>query len=263
MQQPCANPHGGWAPNCHNPRPVKDVLRSQELATMPPASVRERPVHHEYTACMKPDNLMPFRRFSVRQLMWAGLALVGGALLMAPYVWPLPQTTAVQLSVAAALVGYLGRRRLTDAIALALPPLAGPWVDGDLGSHALLVACLVPYLLTWRPQFAAVAGSTLVALLLTCIGLKERFAGTTLTWQDFRFFFLQFTDNVDVMASQPTLLAYAGVALCIAGLVCVLAWRWKPAGRPLSAGGRPPRLSCWPRCSSCTAAASSGSRPRS
>ncbi len=160
------------------------------------------------------------------------MALAGGALLLAADFWSLPKTTTVGLSAAAACVGFIGRRRLSDAITLAIPALAGPWVDADLGSHALFVACLVPYVLTWRPQFAAVAGSSSVALLLTGIGLKERFAGTTLTWQDLRFFFLQFTDNVGVMASQPTLLLYAGIALCLAALVCILAWRGAPAGRP-------------------------------
>ena len=136
--------------------------------------------------------------------------------------------------MAAAGLAWAGRRRLVDAIALALPPLAGYWVDADVGAHALVVACLVPYLLTLRPLFAAVAGSTMVALLLTGIRLKQRFAGTTLTWQDIHFFFLQFADNVAVMASQPTLLAYAGGAVGLAVLACVLAWRWNPPGHPAS-----------------------------
>ncbi len=181
---------------------------------------------------MKPEGLTQSPRFSARQWVWAGLALACGGLLLAPCFWQLPDTTPLRLSAAAAGVAYIGRRRLSDAIALAIPPLAGPWVDADLGSHALLVACLVPYLLTLRPRFAAVAGSTLVALLLTGIRLKEKFAGTTLTWQDIRFFFLRFADNVGVMASQPTLLWYAGGALGLATLVCALAWRQSPSGRP-------------------------------
>jgi len=176
-----------------------------------------------------------FRRPSARHLAWACVALAGAGLLIAPCFWPslwhLPQSTPLRLSVATALVVYLGRRRLSDAIVLAIPPLAGPWVDADLGAHALLVACLVPYLLTLRPRFAAVAGSALVALLMTAIGLKEQFAGTTLTWQDIRFFFRQFADNVDVMASQPTLLWYAGGALGLATLACFLAWRSTPSDR--------------------------------
>lgn len=176
--------------------------------------------------------MMQSRRLPVRQGAWAGLALICGGLLLTAHFWHVPATTPLLLSVAAALVAYLGSQRLSDAIALAMPPLAGFWVDADVGSPTLLAACLVPYLLTLRPRFAAVAGSALVALLLTGIGLKERFAGTTLTWQDIRFFFLQFNDNVGVMASQPTLLWSAGGALSLAALACHLAWRWSPDRRP-------------------------------
>lgn len=137
----------------------------------------------------------------------------------------------IGLSAAAALVAYIGRRRLADAIVLALPPLAGPWVDAEVGSHALLVACLAVYLLTLRPRFAAVAGSTAAALLLTGIHLKQQFAGTPLTWQDVRFFFRQFADNVGVLSTQPTLLGYAGAAVGLAVLGCLMAWRWNPPGR--------------------------------
>lgn len=164
-------------------------------------------------------------------LFAAGLLLAGVGYLLAPPSWR-PVVDPLGLSAAGALVAYIARRRLGDAVILALPPLAGPWVDAAVGAHALLVACLVVYLLTWRPRFAAVAGSTSAALLLTGIHLKQQFAGTPLTWQDVRFFFRQFAGNVDVLATQPTLLVYAGVALALAILVCVLAWRWNPPGRP-------------------------------
>jgi hypothetical protein len=160
----------------------------------------------------------------------AGLILTGGAFWLAPHSWRLLDTP-LGLSAAAALVACIGRRRLADAIVLALPPLAGPWVDSEVGSHALLVACLLVYLLTLRPRFAAVTGSTVAALLLTGIHLKQQFAGTPLTWQDVRFFFRQFADNVGVLATQPTLLWYAGSALGLAILGCVMAWRWNPPGR--------------------------------
>lgn len=172
----------------------------------------------------------------MRRGVWAGLSLVGVGLLLALHFWHVPVATPLVLSAAAALVAYVGSRRRSDAIALAIPPLVGFWVDADVGAPTVLAACLVFYLLTMRPRFAAVAGSTVVALLLTCISLKKRFAGTTLTWQDIRFFFLKFDDNVAVMASQPTLLWFAGGALGLAALACHLAWRWSPssgrAGRP-------------------------------
>jgi hypothetical protein len=166
-----------------------------------------------------------------------GLALAGGGLVFATHFWQVPAATAILLSAAAALVAYTGSRRPVDAVALAIPPLAGFWVDASVGPPALLAACLVPYLLTLRARFAAVAGSALAALLLASIGLKERFAGTTLTWQDIRFFFLRFHDNVDVMASQPTLLGSAAAAVGAVLLVCVLAWRWSATGRTVGRRG--------------------------
>jgi hypothetical protein len=174
------------------------------------------------------------------------LVLAGCVLLLASSRWELPDLSPVPLSAAAAWVAYRGPRRLADAVALAIPPLAGPWVDGAVGSTTMLVACLVPFVLTRRAAFAAVAGSTVVALLLAGIRLKERFAGTALTWQDVRFFFLRFNDNVAVMASQPTLLMYAGVALGLAALACVLAWRWgPPAGAQTRPGATSPMALAW------------------
>ena len=170
-----------------------------------------------------------------QRVVCGGMVLTcGGYLFLAPHSWRLLDS-AVGLSAAAAFVAYAGRRRLADALVLALPPLAGRWVDTELGAHALLVACLAVYLLTRRPRFAAVTGSTVVALLLTGVQLKQRFAGTSLTWQDVRFFFGQFADNVGVLATQPTLLLYAGFALILAISGCLAAWRWdSPAGQ---AGG--------------------------
>lgn len=162
---------------------------------------------------------------------WAGLLLAGLAVLLsAARPWPLLDTPWA-LSAAAALVGWLDRRRWLDAGLMALPPLAGPWVDAELGSQALLSAVLVAYLLTRRPRFAAVAGSLAVALLLGAVGLKQRFAGTPLTWQDLRFFFRQFDDNVGVLATQPTLVAWAGLAAALALAACGAAWAWQPPAR--------------------------------
>lgn len=179
---------------------------------------------------MKPEAIAQGRHLSTQLAICAGLLLTCGGLFLAPHSWRLLDAP-LGLSGAAALVAYIGRRRLADAIILALPPLAGRWVDPEVGSHALLVACLVVYLLTLRPRFAAVAGSTVTALLLTGINLKQQFAGTPLTWQDVRFFFQQFADNVGVLATQPTLVWYAGSALGLAILGCAMAWRWNPRGR--------------------------------
>jgi len=179
----------------------------------------------------------PGRRPPAGAGRWVGVALLVGGLVLAAHSWRTPAGTAILLSACAACVAYAGSRRAFDAAVLALPPLAGWWVDATVGPAAFLAACLVPWLLTRRPLFAAVAGSAVAALLPAGIGLKERFAGTPLTWQDIRFFFLRFHDNVDVMASQPTLLAIAGGGVGVALVLCVLAWRRSPMRRPASARG--------------------------
>jgi hypothetical protein len=172
----------------------------------------------------------------------AGLLGVCGGFFLAPHAWPLFDTP-LGLCAAAGLVACIARQRVAVAVVLALPPLAGRWVDPVVGSHALLVACLGLYLVTLRPRFAAVAGSTLAALLLAGIRFKQQFAGTPLTWQDVRFFFRQFADNVGVLATQPTLVGYAVAALGLAIVACFIAWRWNPPGRrvgwraPLVAAG--------------------------
>jgi|GEM_PF-511431 len=170
------------------------------------------------------------RPVSVPWVACAVLPLLCAAWFLVPHPWRFLDAP-LGLSAAAALVAYLGRRRAADAVVLALPPLAGPWVDAEVGSHALLVVCLLVYLATLRPRFAAVAGSVATALLLAGIRLKQQFAGTPLTWQDVRFFFRQFADNVGVLATQPTLVGYALAALGLAALGCVAAWRWNPPGR--------------------------------
>ncbi|HEX3141711.1 MAG TPA: hypothetical protein VHQ87_16770, partial [Rhizobacter sp.] len=185
---------------------------------------------HHPSLPVEPQAIAQGRRLHTQLTVCAGLLLICGGYFLAPHSWRLLDAP-LGLSAAAALVAYIGRRRVVDAIVLALPPLAGRWVDAEVGSHALLVACLVAYLLTLRPRFAAVAGSTATALLLAGIRLKQQFAGTPLTWQDVRFFFRQFADNVGVLATQPTLVLYAATALGVSILGCLMAWRWNPPGR--------------------------------
>lgn len=174
--------------------------------------------------------LATVRNCSPQLAICAGLLLVGVGFWLAPHAWRFVDAPP-GLSAAAALVAYIGRQRMADAVVLALPPLAGSWVDAEVGSHALLVACLGVYLLTLRPRFAAMAGSAAAALLLAGIRLKQQFAGTPLTWQDLRFFFRQFADNVGVLGTQPTLVGYTVAALGLAVLGCAIAWRWNPPSR--------------------------------
>lgn len=177
-----------------------------------------------------PLEVHAFRHLAVA---WAGLLLAGlGMVLTGPQPWQLLDSLWA-VSAAGALVAWIDRRRWADALVMALPPLAGPWVDAELGAQALLVASLGLYLLTRRPRFAAVAGSVAVLLLLGAVGLKQQFAGTSLTWQDVRFFFLQFSDNVGVLGTQPTLVVWALLALGLALAACAAAWAWNPPGRPV------------------------------
>lgn len=169
---------------------------------------------------------------SLPTIAFGALVLCCGAFLFSmPRSWRL-MDDALALSMAGALVAWIDRRRLVDAALLALPPLAGPWVDPELGAQAMSVACLAVFLVTRRPRFAAVAGSAGVALLLASVRLKLRFAGTPLTWQDVRFFFRQFDDNVGVLATQPTLLWSAGAVVLLTLAAGLVAWRWNPPGRP-------------------------------
>ena len=207
------------------PRPLITALLAAARARLPARAAVAGPV--------TPPLARSGRRYSLQLMAFCGLVLAcGGVLFSVPRSWQL-MDSALALSAAAALVAYIGRRRLADALVLGLPPLAGRAVDTELGAQALLVACLAVYLLTRRPRFAAVAGSAGVALLLAGVRLKLRFAGTPLTWQDVRFFFRQFADNVGVLATQPTLLLYAGSFLVLALAGCLAAWRWNPPGRPV------------------------------
>jgi hypothetical protein len=80
-------------------------------------------------------------------------------------------------------------------------------------------------------------------LLFIGIRFKERFAGSFLTWQDVQFFFLRFGDNIGVMATQPTLLAYCAAVLACLGGFGWFCWRLdrdtlraaSPAAQALSA----------------------------
>ncbi|HVE54256.1 MAG TPA: sulfatase-like hydrolase/transferase [Ramlibacter sp.] len=133
--------------------------------------------------------------------------------------------TPLGLGLGLGVAGYLLRRNPWDAAVLGLPLLAGDSVEIWLGSLLVAVATAATFAATRRPRFAAYTGVALLGLLVVAIRLKERFAGAMLTWHDLKFFFLQFADNVGVMASQPTLLAYAAATLVVLGGLGWFCWR--------------------------------------
>ena len=124
------------------------------------------------------------------------------------------------------LAGFYCRRRPLDALLFVVAHLCAEFFgEPVVGPTALAIASLGLLALTGRPRFGLFAGVVLFTLLLIGVELKRRFAGSVLTWQDLRYFFLQFQDNVGVLASQPTLLMYSGAALAAGVGAMVLFWR--------------------------------------
>lgn len=159
---------------------------------------------------------------SVAIALAIGLALPNLSLLRAD---------TIVLIAAAAAVGLLARLSVLDAcLYVAALLFCLSWIEPVAAPE--LLACLSLGLLaaTGRPRFALLAGSSIVALLLFSIEMKRRFGGSILTWQDVRYFFLQFTGNAGVFASQPTLAAYASVALLIVFAACAFAWKLEGHG---------------------------------
>ncbi|MEJ8838789.1 sulfatase-like hydrolase/transferase [Ramlibacter sp. AN1133] len=179
-----------------------------------------------------------WRRPTGRELFVGAAVLALLAWLLAPRFGPL-MASPLGLGFALALAGYLLRRNVWDAALLALPIAAGDGVELWLGPLLMTTTSASVFAATRRPRFAAAAGVVLLALLTIGIRFKERFAGAVLTWQDLRFFFLQFGDNVGVIASQPTLLVYCAAVL--AGLAALgwFCWRLdRAAARASGPGGQ-------------------------
>lgn len=143
-------------------------------------------------------------------------------------IWQSPLPTAL----CAAVVAFLSRGRLSDAVMFCTAILIASEAEFEVGPQVLACLSLLILATTSRPRFSIILGSGLLLLLLTSIRLKVQFAGTPLTWQDVHFFFLQFHDNVGVMASQPTLLLHAAGAAVILLAATVVLWRWDRGESP-------------------------------
>lgn len=114
------------------------------------------------------------------------------------------------------LVGYyISGRKLDGIIFILIHLCAEIYGEPIFGPYALATLTLGILAISGRPRFSAFIGGAVFTLLLGSIELKRRFAGSVLTWQDIRYFFLRFDDNLGVLVSQPTILIYAGFA-CLA-----------------------------------------------
>lgn len=155
----------------------------------------------------------------------AGVALLLLVLLLVPQLY-LAKSTPLALFLAVGVVGFFVRRSFFDAALFVVAHLvAVSFGEPAAGPFALAFLCLVLLAMSGRPRFSVLAGAALFALFLVSVELKSRFAGSVLTWQDVHYFFLQFHDNIGVMASQPTLLLYAAGACLLLIAIAVGVWR--------------------------------------
>lgn len=88
------------------------------------------------------------------RLIVLAAVLAAAALLLQPYLffaiyWEVP------FALALGVVGYLPRRRLGDALFLALPACAATVVEPRVAPQAFACVALPVFVLTRRPRFAA------------------------------------------------------------------------------------------------------------
>lgn len=174
----------------------------------------------------------------------AALALLLLAVMGALFVpmLPLLRHFSPVIVAAAALVGYLSRGRWTDAVVMAVLHWVAGWPEDPAGTQLMACVTLPVLALTARPLFSAFLGATVYGLVVGGGYLKEQFGGSFLTWQDLRYFFREFNDNIAVAASQPTLLLYIAIVLFV--IAAGGALMWKLDGR--FARVHPRRLPRWP-----------------
>jgi hypothetical protein len=181
-----------------------------------------------------------WRGLSLRQVVWGGVALVLLMALLGPYAWfLLAWSFPLPLALGAAVAGWLPRRRLVDACVLGVPVWAAAVLEPRAAPELLVCLALPLFALTLRPRFSILLAGVLVLTLRLAIEMKQRFAGTPLSWPDLQFFFAEFRGNVGVFATQPTLLAYAAGALLLLAGVVAGGWRWDvPGERRVAIGAR-------------------------
>ncbi|TWO69654.1 sulfatase-like hydrolase/transferase [Caenimonas sedimenti] len=151
------------------------------------------------------------------------LAGVMGALLLP--MLPMLRHFSPVIVAAAALVGYLSRGRWTDAAVMAALHWVAGWPEDPAGTQLMACVTLPVLAFTARPLFSAFLGATVYGLVVGGGYLKEQFGGSFLTWQDLRYFFREFNDNIAVAATQPTLLVYIAAVVATIAIGGVLMWK--------------------------------------
>lgn len=178
-------------------------------------------------------------RLSLRAVVWISLVAAILIALAEPYAFLFltPPTPVVLLS---ALAVYLHRRRWADGLMFAIPLILAEEVERGFGAPLLGTLALPILILTGRACLAMVLASSCLGLLMAGVYLKDTFAGSPLTWHDFKFFFLRFQDNVGVMATQPTLVMFAGAILGAIGTAVWAAWCWdqRSNAKPVTTSAR-------------------------
>jgi hypothetical protein len=171
------------------------------------------------------ETLRRARQLTPRHALWVGL-LLAPVLLLAPWLVQRSLDSALVPAAGVALAAYLARRRWPDAVLLGAAVLAADVAEIGFAPHLFVLVAVPVLVLTWRPRFAAFCGLALLALVGAAAYFKERYAGSTLSWQDVQYFFLQFGDNIGVMATQPALLLSSSSMIAPGLLACWLVWRW-------------------------------------
>lgn len=160
------------------------------------------------------------------RIRWGRIAIATLAAIIVLAIDPFIFYGQVPVVLVSAAIAYACRQRWTDFVLYLGAGLAAEFLIEPMAGPMLLMACSLALIaLSGRPRFALVGSAAISAILVSAVDAKRRHAGSPLTWQDLTYFFRELDDNVGVMASQPTVLMYTGVAVVVAGLCLWVAWR--------------------------------------
>lgn len=151
-------------------------------------------------------------------------ALLGLVVLVEALVLGAVPPASVALPIACA--GYAARGRVSDGLLFAAAHMAAIFLDESIGPAALAVLVLGLLAFTGRPRLSLALGISLAAAVAGGAYLMERYASTSLTSQDLRYFTLQFAANREIFATQPSvgtaLLGGVAAFALVAALACLL-----------------------------------------